>query len=105
MPYRVRSTDWELHAEPGHLHRQPLELAFFKERWPTVAVRSEAMMLDQAMAIGHVIRTLWGDRTVEPGETVTGVLPFLAGTDAPKSARLTWSAAPQPLSVEFGDTP
>jgi hypothetical protein len=105
MPQRIRATDWELVAEPGRMRRLPLELAYFKERWPTVAVRSEAMMLDQAMAIGHVIRTLWGDRTIEPGETVTGILPFLAGTEAPKAARLNWLAAPQPLTFEFGEAP
>lgn len=105
LPYRVRAGDWDLRAEPGHLRRQPLELAFFKERWPTVAVRNEAMMLDQAMAIGHVIRTLWGDRVVEPGESVTGVLPFLAGPSAPTAATLTWTAAPAPLTLDFGAAP
>jgi hypothetical protein len=103
MPQRMRATDWELVAEPGHLRRMPLDLDYFKERWPTMAVRTEAMMLDQAMAIGHVIRTIWGDRTIEPGETVTGVLPFLAGPEAPQQARLTWLAAPDPLNLEFGE--
>jgi hypothetical protein len=100
MPQRVRSTDWELVADPGRVQRHPLELTYFKDHWPTVAVRNEAMMLDQAMAIGHVIRTIWGDRTIEPDETVVGILPFLAGSEPPTATRLTWMTAP--VTLEFG---
>jgi hypothetical protein len=103
MPQRVRASDWELVADPGRLQRHPLELGYFKDHWPTVAVRNEAMMLDQAMAIGHVIRTIWGDRTIEPDETVVGILPFLAGSEPPKTTRLTWMTAP--VTLEFGAQP
>ncbi|MBC7541563.1 MAG: hypothetical protein H7338_02410, partial [Candidatus Sericytochromatia bacterium] len=105
LPIRMRATDWQLTIKPGDVQRVPLDVPFFKERWPTEAVRSEAMMLDQAMAIGHVIRTLWGDRVIEPSETATGILPFLSTAEAPTRVHLTWSAAAQPVVFQFGVRP
>lgn len=89
-PVVIQAADWQLTANPGAVRRRPLTLEYFKAQWPTEAVRSEAMMLDQSLAIGQIIRTLWDERAIAPGEEVTGILPFLTGPEPPKSMRLDW---------------
>lgn len=100
-PVVIKAEDWQLTAEPGALRRRPLALDYFKAHWPTEAVRSEAMMLDQSLAIGQIIRTLWGERAIAPGEEVTGILPFLNGPGAPTKVRLDWQQQ-RAISFAFG---
>jgi len=55
---------------------RPLPLDYFKRHWPVYAVRNDGMVRDQAIAISHVIRTLFSSRTMRPGEIYEGIVPF-----------------------------
>jgi hypothetical protein len=66
----------KLKTLPDNLEFQPLTMDFFKNRWPSFAVKSQEMLIDQSTAIGEVIRTLLRDRMVEPDSVYSGYLAF-----------------------------
>ncbi len=74
----------KLKALPDNVENAPLTIDFFKSRWPTFAVKSQEMLIDQSTAIGEVIRTLLRDRIIEPESTYEG---FLAFTRIPARAK------------------
>lgn len=61
----------------------PLGLAFFERAWPGAAVTSDAELIDRSLAMSEVIQTLFVRRPLEPGESYTGILPFLTQTTPP----------------------
>lgn len=67
----------------------PLGMEFFASAWPSGAVTSDAEMIDRSMAISEVTRTLFVKRPLEPGESYTGVLPFLRSTSNPDKLKIT----------------
>lgn len=54
----------------------PLRIDYFKALWPTFAVKSQEMLIDQSFAIGDVIRTIVRDKSVIPNSTYSGYLAF-----------------------------
>ncbi len=54
----------------------PLDIDFFKSRWPTFAVKSQEMLIDQSVAIGDIIRTIARDKIIEPKSSYHGYLAF-----------------------------
>lgn len=54
----------------------PLSVNYFKTLWPTFAVKSQDMLIDQSFAIGDVIRTIARDKSIMPKSTYSGYLAF-----------------------------
>ena len=104
-PVVVRAADWQLIVQPGAVRRNPLPLQYFKGRWPPEAVLSETMMLDQALAIGHVIRTIWEERTIPPGGQETGTLAFAVAGEVPRQVTVEWSGGNGTVRLSWGGTP
>ena len=81
---------------------KPLEMDFFASAWPTGAVTSDAEMIDRSMAISEVTRTLFIRRPLEPGESYTGVLPFLKADAMPESLKIKgFQRGQDKLGAEF----
>lgn len=95
--YRLKVTNHSqqvIWVDPAHIRLQlanqavqPLDLSFFEGAWPSSAVSDDDTMIDRSLAISEVTRTLFMRRPLEPGESYTGLLPFLR--DQAKGQSLT----------------
>lgn len=68
--------DIKLKSDQSKDELSPLTIDFFKSRWPTFAVKTQEMLIDQSIAIGDVIRTIATDRLIEPKSDYKGYLAF-----------------------------
>lgn len=79
-----------------------LALNFFKRAWPSGAVDSESELIDSSLAISEVERTLFVRRPLQPGESYTGIVPFVRFDDPPQTLRITnWQRGESDLTTEF----
>lgn len=55
---------------------KPLSIDFFKKKWPSFAVKTQEMLIDQSVAIGEIIRTIVKDASIMPHSTINYYIPF-----------------------------
>jgi hypothetical protein len=68
---------------------KPLDLEFFKGRWPSFSVKTQEMLVDRSVAIGEVIRTILRDEKISPKSIHQGYIPFLKIPDDIKELNLS----------------
>lgn len=68
---------------------KPLNVDFFKNRWPSFSVKSQEMLIDRSVAIGEIIRTIIRDEKIPPKTTHQGYMAFLKVPDNAKSLNLS----------------
>jgi hypothetical protein len=71
-----KTKNLKLSAPEAKYDANPLTIDFFMNRWPTFAVKSQEMLIDQSTAIGEIIRTILRDRVIEPNSSYQGILAF-----------------------------
>ena len=68
---------------------KPLNIDFFKSRWPVFSVKSQEMLIDRSIAMGDVIRTISRDEKIMPKSTYQGYLPFMKVPDNAKEVKIS----------------
>lgn len=106
QPVQLQPIHIQLETTADATPLKPLPLAYFKQAWPTQAVRTPEMLVDQSIAVGEVIRTLFTGQTVLPGRTVSGTLAFLKPEIEPQTLKLVMThietaIEPQTATVIF----
>ncbi len=56
---------------------KPLDIEYFKTRWPSFSVKTQEMLIDRSVAIGEVIRTIVRDDKITPKSSYQAYIPFL----------------------------
>lgn len=80
----------------------PLGLSFFERAWPAGAVESQNELIDRSLALSEVVRTLFVRRPLQPGESYTGILPFIRFEDQPQTLRVqSWQRGEDAIDAEF----
>lgn len=70
---------------------KPLDIEFFKNRWPSYSVKTQEMLIDRSVAMGEVIRTILRDEKIAPKTTHQGYVAFLKIPDNAKEVNLVTS--------------
>ena len=70
---------------------KPLNIDFFKTRWPSFSVKTQEMLIDRSIAIGEVVRTIVRSEKIAPKTTYQGYLPFLKVPQSAKELELLTS--------------
>lgn len=96
----------QLSSLPDNTVNKPLSIDFFKNRWPTQAVKSQEMLIDQATAVGEIIRTILRDKMIAPDSIYNGYLAFPKVKETADAAILSGSlkidGKENPISFKFG---
>jgi len=72
----IKTDNIKLKIIPDEKILSPLDLDYFKNKWPTSAVATSEMLIDQSIAIGEIIRTIFKNRVIEPNSSYEGYLAF-----------------------------
>lgn len=70
---------------------KPLNIDFFKTRWPSFSVKTQEMLIDRSIAIGEVVRTIARSEKIAPKSTYQRYLPFLKVPQSTKELELLTS--------------
>jgi hypothetical protein len=88
-PIDFKTKNLSLSASPVKYDSSPLTVDYFMNRWPTFAVKSQEMLIDQSTAMGEVIRTILRDRVIEPKSSYQGIIAFSRVPASIQTAALT----------------
>lgn len=77
VPVVINTEDIILETLPDSNKQSLLNLEFFKAAWPTSAVSNDIVMLDRAMAMSYVIRTIFSSTTILPDNKIKKIIPFM----------------------------
>lgn len=104
QPIQVQPMHIQLETSPETDPQKPLPLEYFKQTWPTQAVRTPEMLVDQSVAIGEVIRTLFTGQVLLPGRPLRGIVAFTKPESEPQMLTLKMThidMAPEPQTATF----
>lgn len=85
---RISPEDITLTMKPSMQTIKPLQLNYFKNQWPTHAVQTDQMVIDQSLAISRVIQTITNRRMIPPNKSVEHLIPFRKLSSTVESVKL-----------------
>jgi len=85
----LKTENINLKVFPENKVLYPLDLNYFKNKWPSSTIVTSDMLIDQSLAISEVIRTIFKNRIIEPNDTYEGYLAFPKISEDSKELELT----------------
>ena len=67
-----------------------------------IVIGAARELIDRSLALSEVVRTLFVRRPLQPGESYTGIVPFVRFDDPPQTLRIeSWQRGEDEIDAEF----